>query len=171
MRLIELQVRGDLRGSFIELYRQNWIESRGGAVQANLSRSGPGVLRGMHFHRRQWDYWSPVAGEAFVALTDLREGSPSEREVMTLGLSGDDPRGLFIPAGVAHGFYATTEFVMLYLVDFYFDGGDEHSVAWDDPELGIAWPAGDPILSERDRGNPSLAEALRSPPRYGPSLG
>ena len=171
VRLIDLQIRGDLRGSFFELYRQSWIEPGGGAVQANLSRSMPGVLRGMHFHRRQWDYWCPVVGEAFVALADLREGSPTRREVMTLGLSGDEPRGLFIPPGVAHGFYAETEFVMVYLVDAYFDGSDEHAVAWDDPDLGIVWPAGDPILSDRDRGNPSLGETLLTPPRYGRSLG
>jgi dTDP-4-dehydrorhamnose 3,5-epimerase len=125
----------------------------------------------MHFHRKQWDYWCPVAGDAFVALVDLREGSPTRREVMTLALSGDEPRGLFIPPGVAHGFYTETEFIMVYLVDFYFDGGDEEAVAWDDADLGITWPAGDPILSDRDRGNLSLSRALRTPPRYGPRSG
>ena len=171
VRLIDLQKRGDLRGSFVELYRQSWIEPGDGVVQANLSRSMPGVLRGMHFHREQWDYWCPVAGDAFVALADLREGSPTRREVMTLGLSGEEPRGLLIPPGVAHGFYAETEFVMVYLVDAYFDGGDENAVAWDDPDLGIVWPASDPMLSDRDRGSPSLGEALRTPPRYGRPLG
>jgi dTDP-4-dehydrorhamnose 3,5-epimerase len=78
---------------------------------------------------------------------------------------------LFIPPGVAHGFYAETEFVMVYLVDAYFDGSDEDAFAWNDPDLGIVWPSGDPILSDRDRGNPSLDETLRTPPRYGPSLG
>ena len=164
-------MRDDPRGSFLELYRQSWIEPGGGVVQANLSRSVPGVLRGMHFHREQWDYWCPVAGDAFVALADLREGSPTRREVMTLGLKGDEPRGLFIPPGVAHGFYAETEFIMVYLVDAYFDGGDEDAVAWDDPDLGIAWPASDPILSDRDRGNPSLSQAMRTPPLYGPRSG
>jgi dTDP-4-dehydrorhamnose 3,5-epimerase len=171
VRLIDLQIREDLRGSFLELYRQSWIEAGGGAVQANLSRSSPGVLRGMHFHRRQWDYWCPVAGQAFIALADLRDGSPTRGEIMTLGVSGDEPRGLFIPPGVAHGFYAETEFVMVYLVDAYFDGADEHSVAWDDPDLGITWPTVDPILSDRDKGNPSLREILLAPPRYGHPLG
>ena len=171
VRLIDLHVSSDLRGSFLEMYRQSWIELGGGAIQANLSRSIPGVLRGMHFHRVQWDYWCPVAGDAFVALADLREDSPTRGEVMTLGLNGHEPRGLFIPPGVAHGFYARTEFTMVYLVDAYFDGTDEQAVAWDDPDLGIVWPAGDRIVSERDRGNPSLAETLRTPPRYGPPLG
>ena len=165
VRLIDLQIRGDLRGSFLELYRQSWIEPRSGAIQANLSRSMPGVLRGMHFHRGQWDYWCPVTGDAFVALADLREGSPTRLEVMTVGLSGDEPQGLFIPPGVAHGFYSKTEFIMVYLVDTYFDGSDENAVAWDDPDLGIVWPAGDPILSERDLRNPSLDQTLRTPPR------
>ena len=171
VRLIELETRADRRGSFLEVFRQSWIGAGGGAVQANLSRSTRGVLRGMHFHRGQWDYWCPIAGDAFVALADLRKGSPTWRDVMTLGLSGDDPRGLFIPPGVAHGFYATTEFVMVYLVDAYFDGSDEYAVAWDDPGFGIVWPAGDPILSDRDRENASLVEALRTPPRYDRSLG
>jgi dTDP-4-dehydrorhamnose 3,5-epimerase len=90
---------------------------------------------------------------------------------MTLDLRGDAPRGLCIPPGVAHGFYARTEFVMVYLVDAYFDGSDEHAVAWDDPDLGIVWPAGDPTVSDRDLGNPSLHETLRTPPRYGRPLG
>jgi dTDP-4-dehydrorhamnose 3,5-epimerase-like enzyme len=107
VRLIDLQVRSDLRGSFLELYRQSWIEPGGGVVQANLSRSLPGVLRGMHFHRGQWDYWCPFAGEAFVALAD-RGGSPTQG-VMTLGLVATNT-GLFIhlassalPYGVHHG--------------------------------------------------------------------
>lgn len=171
VRLIDLQMRADRRGSFLEVYRQSWIDHGGGDVQANLSRSMPGVLRGMHFHREQSDYWCPVVGDAFVALADLRKGSPTWREVMTLGLSSDEPQGLFIPPGVAHGFYAKTEFVLMYLVDAYFDGSDEQAVAWDDPDLGIVWPAGDPILSDRDLGNPSLGEVLRTPPRYGHPLG
>lgn len=171
VRLIDLQIRGDLRGSFLELYRQSWIEPRRGAVQANLSRSMPGVLRGMHFHREQWDYWCPVAGEAFVSLADLREGSPTQGEVVTLGLRGDEPSGLFIPPGVAHGFYAASDYMFVYLVDAYYDPTDELAVAWDDPALGIAWPAKDPILSERDRQNPSLEDIRRDPPLFNPSLG
>ena len=129
------------------------------------------MLRGLHFHRRQWDYWFAVSGAAFVALVDLREGSPTELVTATLRLSEDEPAGLFIPPGVAHGFFAETGFAMVYLVDAYFDASDELGVAWDDPGLGIGWPASDPILSDRDRRNPSLADIRRDPPRFNPSLG
>jgi dTDP-4-dehydrorhamnose 3,5-epimerase len=67
---------------------------------------------------------------------------------------------------VAHGFYAETEVVLLYLVDAYFTGDDEFGLAWDDPGVGLTWPSADPILSERDLANPSLAEVLRDPPAY-----
>jgi dTDP-4-dehydrorhamnose 3,5-epimerase len=78
---------------------------------------------------------------------------------------------LFIPPGVAHGFLAVTDLTLGYLVDRYFDGSDEWGIAWNDPELGIDWPATDPVLSERDRNNPRLAEALRDPIPYRPDLG
>lgn len=122
----------------------------------------------MHFHRRQWDYWFALSGTAFVALVDLREGSPTELVTASFRLSEDEPAGLFIPPGVAHGFYAETGFAMVYLVDTYFDASDELGVAWDDFGLGIDWPASDPILSERDRRNPSLADIRRDPPRFNP---
>lgn len=71
-----------------------------------------------------------------------------------------------MPPGVAHGFFAETETWLLYLVDAYFTGEDEFGLAWDDPKVGIAWPMADPILSERDRSNPPLAQVLEQPPRY-----
>jgi dTDP-4-dehydrorhamnose 3,5-epimerase len=133
-------------------------------LQANVSRSRAGVLRGPHFHRRQADYWVVIEGRAFVGLIDLRAGSPTESERQQLTLDGDEPAGLYIPPGVAHGFYAQTDLILQYLVDTYHDGSDEFGVAWDDPDLGIAWPTTQPLLSERDRANPSLAEVLRDPP-------
>jgi len=108
---------------------------------------------------------------SFVALADLRAGSPTELATVTLRLSGEEPAGLFIPPGVAHGFFAETAFTMVYLVDTYFDASDELGVAWDDPDLGIDWPASDPILSARDRLNPSLADIRRDLPLFNPSLG
>jgi dTDP-4-dehydrorhamnose 3,5-epimerase len=133
-------------------------------LQANVSRSKAGVLRGPHFHRRQADYWVVIEGRAFVGLIDLRAGSPTESERQQLTLDGDEPAGLYIPPGVAHGFYAQTDLILHYLVDTYHDGSDEFGVAWDDPDLGIAWPTTQPLLSDRDRTNPSLAEVLRDPP-------
>jgi dTDP-4-dehydrorhamnose 3,5-epimerase len=166
VKVIDLEIHGDVRGSFVEYFRQSWLPTDHTALQGNISRSTSGVLRGMHFHRRQWDYWFVVSGAAFVALADLRRGSPTERATMTMRLAADEPRGLFIPSGVAHGFFAESEFVLGYLIDRYFDGADEFGFAWDDPSLGIDWPTADPILSDRDRVNPSLAEALHDPVPY-----
>jgi dTDP-4-dehydrorhamnose 3,5-epimerase len=160
-----LQIHADDRGSLAETYRREWLPT--GArdmVQANLSRSRAGVLRGPHFHRRQADYWVVIEGRAFVGLVDLRAGSPTEGERQQLTLDAEEPAGLYIPPGVAHGFYAQTDLILQYMVDAYHDGTDEFGIAWDDPELGIAWPTTQPVLSERDRTNPSLAEVLRDPP-------
>ena len=164
----ELRRLGDERGSFAETYRREWLPADAGEmVQSNLSRSHAGVLRGMHYHRRQADYWVVLEGRAFVALFDLRSGSPTRGERLELEMDGGSPAGLYIPSGVAHGFAARTEVALLYLVDTYYrDGADEHGIAWDDPGLGVEWPDPEPVLSERDRSNPPLAEALAHPPEW-----
>ncbi len=129
-------------------------------VQSNISRSKPGVLRGVHYHLQQADYWVALDGRAFVGLIDLREGSPTLGRAAALTLDAAEPSGVYIPPGVGHGFLAETDFVLQYMVDRYFDGADEFGVAWDDPELGIDWPTSAPTLSDRDRTNPPLAEVL-----------
>jgi dTDP-4-dehydrorhamnose 3,5-epimerase len=136
-------------------------------VQANLSSSANGVLRGIHYHRRQVDYWTVTTGRAFVALVDVRpllDGSGPRAVVETRELLADD--WVVIPAGVAHGFLALETLELLYLVTNEFDGTDELGFAWDDPAVGVPWPAvagtpdGLPILSDRDRSNPPLAELV-----------
>jgi dTDP-4-dehydrorhamnose 3,5-epimerase len=159
----ELTPIDDERGSFAETYRREWLPAGSREmVQANLSRSTAGVLRGMHYHRAQSDYWVVVEGTAFVGLLDLRAGSPTQGARQELEMDGQRPTGLFIPPGVAHGFFARSDLVLLYLVDatYHASQPDEHGIAWDDPELGIGWPGPTPRVSDRDRGNPSLAEAL-----------
>ena len=89
-----------------------------------------------------------VSGKVFVGLFDLRAGSPTEGRPEGIRLSGEEPRqALYIPPGVAHGFYAETDIVLQYLVDTYFTGEDEFGVAWNDPELGLNWPGSAPILA------------------------
>jgi dTDP-4-dehydrorhamnose 3,5-epimerase len=166
-RLIALAPHPDERGSFTEAYRRAWLPEGREMVQGNLSFSRAGVLRGLHFHRRQADYWCVVQGSALVGLYDLRQGSPTEGTKAEVPLSSDgDPRALYIPKGVAHGFFAQTDLLLYYLVDEYYSGEDEFGIAWDDPEVGIGWPGRDPILSERDRSNPGLAEVLPEAPQY-----
>ncbi|HEY0443847.1 MAG TPA: dTDP-4-dehydrorhamnose 3,5-epimerase family protein, partial [Candidatus Limnocylindrales bacterium] len=137
-------------------------------VQANLSSSAASVLRGLHYHQRQLDYWVVASGRALVALVDVRPlltGSGPRAVVETRELAADE--WVVIPVGVAHGFLALEPLELLYLVTNEYDGSDELGFAWDDPAVGVPWPTlptpdGRPILSERDRSNPSLAELVAS---------
>jgi dTDP-4-dehydrorhamnose 3,5-epimerase len=170
---VELSPHPDSRGSLTELYRRSWFPEAPPMLQANLSQSEATVLRGVHYHRRQGDYWVVLGGVACVGLYDLREGSPTRGRGTTVWMDQmvEGAQGLYIPPGVAHGFAAVEELTLLYLVDAEFTGEDEHGVAWDDPGLGIDWPLTDPILSDRDRSNPALSLVLRDPPPYRPDMG
>ncbi len=167
VRLFPLTPHPDDRGSFTEYYRREWIPEMREMVQGNLSLSRANVLRGLHFHREQADYWCFASGRSVTGLYDLRAGSPTEGKKAEIPIDADGDRfGLYIPRGVAHGFYAETDVVLIYFVDQYFTGADEFGVAWDDPDLGIDWPSREPILSDRDRSNGSLADAMREQPPY-----
>ena len=160
--LVRLEPHRDDRGSLMETWRRVWVAGYAEMVQSNVSRSRGGVLRGLHVHGRQADYWCVLEGTAFVGLYDLRAGSPTESAKAELRIDAErEPMGLYIPPGVAHGFLAETDVTLQYLVDQVFTGGDEFGLAWDDPEVGIAWPLADPAVSERDRSNPRLADAPR----------
>ena len=171
---------GDSRGAFRELWRASAFPALTHAdtgapagseprfVQANLSSSAAGVLRGLHYHRRQLDYWTVASGRAFVALVDVRPVAEGRGAavVETRELAADE--WVVIPAGVAHGFLALEALELVYLVTNEFDGSDELGFAWDDPAVAGPWPTipatpdGQPILSDRDRSNPSLAELVES---------
>jgi dTDP-4-dehydrorhamnose 3,5-epimerase len=164
--LTRLELHTDDRGSVFEAFRASTLPGQR-VAQANVSSSATGVLRGLHFHREQSDYWVPLEGRAVVGLYDLRVGSPTSGRSAAIAMDATEPHGLFIPSGVAHGFAARTTWRMLYFVDAEFTGDDEFGVAWNDPELGIDWGVDKPLLSERDRSNPSLAEVLAAdPPRF-----
>ena len=170
----------DRRGAFRELWRASAFPAltvaETGAppgteptfVQANLSSSATGVLRGLHYHRRQLDYWTVASGRALVALVDVRPvvAGQGRAVVETRELGADE--WVVIPTGVAHGFLALEPLELVYLVTNEFDGSDELGFAWDDPAVAVPWPAvpgtsdGRPILSERDQANPSLEELVAS---------
>jgi len=165
--LFTLTSHPDNRGSFTEDYRRSWVQGGREMVQGNISMSKANVLRGLHFHRAQADWWNFYAGAAVVGLYDLRAGSPTRGVGLALPTDTDDGlQGLYIPRGVAHGFYAVRDVMLHYMVDNYYTGADEFGVAWDDPGLGIDWTTTNPILSDRDRANPSLAAVLEDPPPY-----
>jgi len=152
-----LRVFADERGRFVETFRKEWFPERPWErLQANRSDSKAGVLRGLHHHRHQVDYWYCPAGTIRVALADVRPDSPSYLQTQTVEIGDANQMGVFIPVGVAHGFVALTDATLTYLVDNYYDGADEFGVAWDDPTLGIDWGVTDPILSPRDKENRRL---------------
>jgi dTDP-4-dehydrorhamnose 3,5-epimerase len=168
----------DDRGALREIWRATDAEdldpaetgdapgTRPAFVQANLSTSRSGVLRGLHLHRRQLDRWLVASGRAWVALVDVRpmlEGGDRPR-VETRELAADE--WVLIPTGVAHGFLALEPLELVYFVTNAYDGTDELGFAWDDPVAAVPWPRvaatrdGRPILSDRDRANPPLRELV-----------
>lgn len=156
--VVALQSIADDRGRFIETFRREWIPGANEMVQGNRSDSRAGVLRGLHYHLFQADYWYAPSGRAVAALYDFRESSPTSGAWELIEFGDENEVGIYIPPGVAHGFYALTQVTMTYLVDQYFDGSDELGIRWDDAQVGIQWPEGERILSDRDRANPTLAE-------------
>jgi len=156
--IVELASHADERGRFVETFRQEWLGDAPAMVQGNRSDSRRGVLRGLHYHLRQADYWYAPAGRILVAMHDLRASSPSRGVSQTLEIGEGAELGVYIPPGIAHGFQALTDATLTYLVDNYYDASDERGLAWDDPTAAIAWPLPDPLLSDRDKQNPKLAE-------------
>ena len=156
--LVRLEPVDDERGRFVETYRSSWLPFAAPMVQANRSDSAERVLRGLHYHRRQADLWHVPSGRVTTVLFDTRVGSPTEGKHVTLQQGDGEDVAVYIPEGVAHGFYAHTAATMTYLVTGEYDGSDELGIAWNDPDLGIDWPEQAPILSERDRQNPRLAD-------------
>jgi len=153
-------VYGDERGAFCESFRREWFPFVDWTnMQMNRSISTPGVLRGLHYHFHQIDYWFLMSGRIRVGLADLRPNSPTYKVGATLDIDAADPVGLYIPVGVAHGFYAQTDVILTYVVNQYYNGGtDENGVAWDDPTLGVPWNIDAPLLSDRDRNNRPLTD-------------
>jgi dTDP-4-dehydrorhamnose 3,5-epimerase len=161
--IVDPDVHGDERGFFVETYRREWFPHGREMVQGNRGDRQAGAVVGLHYHLHQADYWYVPEGRARVVLHDLRTGSPTERHTLMLDLGRDEDgshphRGVFIPPGVAHGFAALTDMTITYLVDGYYNPADELGVAWDDPAIAADWGVDDPILSDRDKKNPSRGD-------------
>lgn len=165
--IVEPSVFGDDRGRFLESFRKEWFPQRSwDIVQCNRSESVRGVVRGLHYHYHQVDYWFVMSGMIRACLADIRPNSPTFKATQTIDMGDDNLIGLFIPVGVAHGFATLSERVILtYVVDNYYNNSDEFGVAWNDPELNIDWglDAAEIVLSGRDAGNPVLKDIDSEP--------
>lgn len=181
--IVEPVVHGDDRGFFME----TWHAKRYGEaglpkrfVQANLSRSARGVIRGLHYQypEPQGKLVQVIDGRIFDVAVDIRADSPTFGQWAGVELSADNHRQFYVPEGFAHGFCVLGEGATIsYLCTRVFSSEHDAAIAWDDPEIGIEWPFGaqdetrveKPGLSARDRAAPRLSEVpTERLPRYEP---
>ena len=167
--IIEPRVFADDRGFLSESYNKKAFADAtgfdGNFVQDNHSRSGRGVVRGMHYQLppdEQGKLVRCIRGEVFDVAVDIRRSSPTFGDWAGALLSEENHRQLWVPAGFAHGFMATSDVAdVLYKTTTYYAPDSERSIRWDDPTIGIEWPDVDvdPILNERDLAAPGLDQA------------
>jgi dTDP-4-dehydrorhamnose 3,5-epimerase len=163
-------VHRDERGFFCESYRKRDLAELGVTddfVQANQSRSGRGVVRGMHF--QVGDGMAKLVrcarGAIVDVIVDVRKGSPTFGEWEAFELDDEGLQALYVPIGFAHGFCVTSEIAdVLYRCSAYYSDELERGIAYDDPEVGIEWPDLDLIPSERDANAPRLSEIAEELP-------
>lgn len=161
----EPKVHGDARGFFFESFHAGRYAEAGLTlpfVQDNLSRSGRGTLRGMHFQepRAQGKLVQALSGAVYDVAVDVRKGSPTFGRWVGCELTEENRHQLWVPPGFAHGFCVLSE-----TADFFYKCTDvyapehEGSVRWDDPDIGIRWPIEAPLLSAKDAQAPLLRDA------------
>lgn len=165
--IIEPKVFGDDRGFFFESFNQRDFEQLIGRplqfVQDNHSRSARNVLRGLHYQigQTQGKLVRVIAGEVFDVAVDLRRSSPTFGKWFGALLNAENKRMLWIPEGFAHGFLVLSEHAeFLYKTTDYWAAQHERCIAWNDPDLAIAWPlAGAPLLSAKDAAGKPFRQA------------
>lgn len=161
------KVFGDDRGYFLETFRASHFRERGvdvEFVQDNQSKSGQGILRGLHYQLEfpQGKLVRVLSGEVFDVAVDIRRSSPTFGQWVGEILSADNKKQLWVPPGFAHGFYVTSGSAEIaYKCTEYYHPEDDHSLLWNEPAIGIDWPlvTPDPVLSDKDRNARSLEDA------------
>ena len=165
--VVEPKVFGDNRGYFMETYNYNDFKAAGldmVFVQDNQSKSKKGVLRGLHFQKKnpQGKLVRVVSGEVYDVAVDLRRGSDTYGKWYGVLLSAEHKKQFYVPEGFAHGFVVmseTAEFV--YKCTRFYDPSDEGGLMWNDPEIGIDWPVpenAELLLSEKDQHHQPLKD-------------
>jgi dTDP-4-dehydrorhamnose 3,5-epimerase len=166
--IIEPRVFNDARGYFFEAWKKQEFEENIGVVnfiQDNESKSGYGVLRGLHYQKgslSQAKLVRVIKGRVLDVAVDIRKSSPTFGRHVMVELSDDNKRQLFIPRGFAHGFLVLSqEAVFTYKVDNVYAPQAEAGIRWNDPELSIQWPIDphDVVTSEKDLRQPLLRDA------------
>ena len=165
--IIEPRIFKDDRGYFFESFSQREFEEKvckTTFVQDNESKSGYGVLRGLHFQKppfAQSKLVRVIKGAVLDVAVDIRKGSPTFGQYVSVELTGENHRQFFIPRGFAHGFSVLSEEVIFqYKCDNFYSPQSEGAIAWNDPDLNIDWriPAEKVVLSEKDSKHPRLKD-------------
>jgi len=166
VRIIEPRVFADSRGYFFESFNERVFAGAGIAgpfVQDNQSFSLEGVVRGLHYQiqQAQGKLIRCISGEIFDVAVDIRRHSPTFGEWVGERLSSSNRRMLWVPPGFAHGFMVLSETAeVLYKATEFYAPQYERTILWNDPSIGIAWPAAQQaILSDKDLAGSSLAQA------------
>jgi len=164
--LIEPKVFSDPRGFFMETYKHSDFVHVGiqeNFVQDNFSRSQKGVLRGLHFQKNpnaQGKLVQCLKGRIFDVTVDIRKGSPSFGRWVSVELSEENKRMLYIPPSFAHGFVVLSETAdVIYKCTKEYSPEDDRGIIWNEPDVNIPWPVRDPVLSEKDAHHPLLKDA------------
>lgn len=165
--LIEPKKFGDARGFFFESFNQRAFNEATGTdhdfVQDNHSRSARGVLRGLHYQvqQPQGKLVRVVRGAVFDVAVDIRKGSPTFGQWVGVELTAENKRQLWIPEGFAHGFVSLVDDTrFLYKTTDFYAKDCERAIRFDDPAIGIEWPAGlQPLLAAKDAAAPVMAGA------------
>ncbi len=162
--LIKPQVWRDARGFFVETWQRERYRAAGidlPFVQDNHSRSTRGTLRGLHFQKKfpQGKLVSVARGAVFDVAVDIREGSPTFGQWFGAELTEENQRQIWVPPGLAHGYCVLSEVADFnYKCTELYHPEDEDGVRWDDPDLAVAWPVAEPLLSAKDAALPFLRE-------------
>ena len=165
--IIEPRIFKDDRGYFYESFSQREFEEKvckTTFVQDNESKSSYGVLRGLHFQKppfAQSKLVRVIKGAVLDVAVDIRKGSPTFGQYVSVELTGENHRQFFIPRGFAHGFSVLSEEVIFqYKCDNFYSPQSEGAIAWNDPDLNIDWriPAEKVVLSEKDSKHPRLKD-------------
>ena len=164
LKLVSPDLFGDSRGFFLESYSEPRYAEAGidcRFVQDNHSRSRQGTLRGLHYQSTpgQAKLLRVASGLIFDVAVDIRPDSPTFGQWEGVRLDAEKHEQLFVPVGFAHGFCVLSETAdVLYKVSSVYDPATECTLSWDDPEIAVAWPVQEPLLSARDRAGESFAD-------------
>ncbi|MBU2510556.1 dTDP-4-dehydrorhamnose 3,5-epimerase [bacterium] len=172
--IVKPNVFEDDRGFFLESYNRREFLHAGITdefVQDNHSKSTKGVLRGLHYQKNfpQGKLIRAIQGEVLDVVVDIRKGSPTFGKWISIIISSDNKKQVWVPKGFAHGFSVLSDVAeFCYKVTDYYHPEDEKGILWNDPQLAIDWKVENPVLSQKDQDLPLLKDLNQDLPFFEP---